>query len=540
MHARHVLTVLALTTGVAAADHGLVDGKAPLLPNLGNRHHKVTTSNEDAQRYFDQGVTLCWAFNHPEAIRSFQRAAKLDPDCAMAQWGLAFAYGPNINMPMGEDVNPKAYAAAQKALELAPKASAKEQAYIKAMAARYAKDGPKDRAHLDRAFADAMREVHKAYPDDLDAAVLFAEALMDTMPWNYWTEDGQPKPETKEIIEALEGVMKKDPLHPGANHYYIHAVEASPTPERGLAAAHRLRDLVPGSGHLVHMPSHIYLRVGQYHEASLCNERAIAADEAYIRKYKVTGPYADMYYVHNIHFLWYSTGLEGRREESIKAGRKAAAAVGPAALKMMVDAQWPKATPYLALARFGMWEDVLREPAPADDHLFLKAVYHFTRGLAHVRRKESAEARAEMEYLEKIAADEKVKTLEVPNLPGESLVKIYRAVLAAELAGTPGEVAAGLGEAIKLQDQLPYMEPPFFYLPLRQRQGAVLLEAGRLKEAEAVYRADLKRNPENGWSLFGLLQCLRAGGRFSEAADVERRFRDAWKYADVTLTASAY
>ncbi|HKB05581.1 MAG TPA: hypothetical protein VKD90_25380, partial [Gemmataceae bacterium] len=440
MYARHVLTVLALGCGIAAADHGAANGKAPLLGNLGNRHHPVTTTNDDAQRYFDQGLTLCWAFNHPEAIRSFQRAAKLDPDCAMAYWGLAFAYGPNINLPMGEDVNDKAYTAAQKALELAGKCTPKEQAYIKAMAKRYAKDAPKDRAPLDRAFADGMRELHQAHPDDLDGTVLFAEALMDTMPWNYWTEDGQPKPETVEVIEALEGVLKKDPLHPGANHYYIHAVEASPDPERGLAAAHRLRDLVPGSGHLVHMPSHIYLRVGQYHEASLCNERAIVADEEYIRKYKVNTSYTAMYYVHNVQFLWYSTGVEGRREDSIRMGRKTGEIVSPEALKMMADAQWGKATPYLALARFGMWDDVLRESTPADELLFVRVVYHYVRALAHARRKEVKEAEGEMALLEKIAADEAgIKKLETPSFPGPAVVQVYRKLIAAEVAGAAGK-----------------------------------------------------------------------------------------------------
>lgn len=544
MIARHVLTVLALTSGVAVAQHNGADGKAPLLERLGNRHYKVTTANEDAQRYFDQGLTLCWAFNHPEAIRSFQRAAKLDPDCAMAYWGLAFAYGPNINLPMGEDVNDKAFAAAQKALELAGKCTPKEQAYIQAMAKRYAKDAPKDRAPLDRAFADGMRKVHKADPDDLDGAVLFAESLMDTMPWNYWTEDGKPKPETVEVIDALEGVLKADPLHPGANHYYIHAVEASPAPERGLAAAHRLGELVPGSGHLVHMPSHIYLRVGQYHEASRCNERAIVADEEYIRKYKVNTVYTAMYYVHNVQFLTYSTAMQGRRDDSVRAGRKTAEVVTPESLKMMAEAQWAKATPYLALARFGMWEDVLREPAPADEFLFLRVAYHYARGLAHARRKEVMEAEGELAFLDKIVANEAgMKKLETPSFPGPAVVQVYRALLAAEVAGAagkPDELRKGLEAAIALQDKLPYMEPPYFYMPLRQRLGAVLVEQGNWKEAEAVFRADLKKNPENGWSLFGLLQCLRAGGRFAEAADVERRFRDAWKHADVTLTASAY
>jgi tetratricopeptide (TPR) repeat protein len=542
MPARYALVALALCAGLAAADHGLVNGKAPLLADLGSRHHKITTSSEDAQRYFDQGVTLCWAFNHPEAIRSFQRVAKLDPDCAMARWGLAFAYGPNINAPMGEDVNPKAYAAAQKALELAPRASPKEQAYIRAMATRYAEKPPKDRGALDRAFADAMREVHTAYPDDLDAAVLFAESLMDTMPWNYWAEDGKPRPGTAEMIEVLEKALKADPLHPGANHYYVHAVEASPTPERGLAAAHRLRDLVPGSGHLVHMPSHIYLRVGQYHEASVCNERAIAADEAYIAKYKITGMYAAMYYPHNVHFLSYSTGLEGRKADSLRAARKLGDMVTDEALKLMPEAQWFKATTYLAPARLGEWEAVLREPAPADDHLFLRATYHYARGLAHLRRKELPEAEAELAMLETAAADERVKKLEVPSFPGPAIIAVYGTVLRAEVGGVRGkacDLTKGLHEAVRLQDKLPYMEPPYFYMPLRHRLAAALAETEQWDDAEAVLREDLKRNPENGWSLFGLLQCQRAAGRFATTVDTERRLRDAWKHAHVTLTAAA-
>ena len=542
MVARVSILTLVLTAAVAPADHGLIAGKAPLLGNLGNRHHKITTTSDDAQRYFDQGLTLCWAFNHPEAIRSFERAAKLDPDCAMAYWGIAFAHGTNINMPMEPDANPKAYTAAQKALALAAKVSPKEQAYIRAMAKRYAEVPPKCRVNLDKAFADAMRAVVAAYPDDLDAAVLFAEALMDTMPWDYWMEDGKPKPATTELIDTLERVLKADPMHTGANHYYIHAVESSPLPERGLAAAHRLRDLVPGSGHLVHMPSHIYLRVGQYHEASACNERAIAVDEEYIRKYKVTGSYVAMYYVHNIHFLWYSTGMEGRREDSIKAARKVSEAVPTEALKAMADAQWAKATPYLALARFGMWEDVLREPAPADELLFVRVAYHYARGLAHARRKELQEAEGELGLLEKVAADEDIKKLETPSFPGPAVVQVYRTLLAAELAGAAGrpeELLKGIRAAIQLQDKLPYMEPPYFYMPLRQRLGAVLVEQGKLKEAEAVFREDLKRNPENGWSLFGLLQCLRADGQ-REAIAVEKRFREAWKHADTTLTGGAY
>src|SRR5437763_2611101 len=305
MRYRMLLPLLLLAPLAAAGrDHGDAgEGKAPLFDNLGAHHHAVTTASKEAPRYFDQGLTLCFAFNHAEAIRSFQEAARLDANCAMAHWGIAFAYGANINMPMPDEAVPKAYAALQKAQELAPKATANEQAYIAALAKRYADKPTKDRAPLDKAFADAMREVVRQFPDDADAATLFAEAVMDTMPWNYWAEDGKPKPETAEALAALEGVLAKHPNHVGACHYYIHAVEASPHPERGLAAAHRLRDLVPGAGHLVHMPSHIYMRIGRYEEAVDANARAVAVDERYIAAAKPDGLYPMMYYPHNIDFL---------------------------------------------------------------------------------------------------------------------------------------------------------------------------------------------------------------------------------------------
>jgi tetratricopeptide (TPR) repeat protein len=295
-----------------------------LFDNLGKHHHRITTTSKRAQKYFDQGLTLVYGFNHQEAIRSFQAAADLDPKCSMAYWGIALAYGPNINAPMPDDAIPKAYAALQKAIELASGVSKKEQAYIRALSKRYVAKPIKDRSKLDRAFADAMREVVKQFPDDLDAATLFAEALMDTTPWDYWTKEGKPKAQTKEIVAALERVLKHDPNHPGANHYYIHAVEASPNPERGLAAAHRLGDIAPGAGHLVHMPSHIYLRVGYYHEASLANERAIAADQSYIVQCRAQGFYPTLYASHNMHFLAYTTSLEGRSAASLRAARQTA------------------------------------------------------------------------------------------------------------------------------------------------------------------------------------------------------------------------
>jgi tetratricopeptide (TPR) repeat protein len=532
--------VLALAAP-AAADHGPAAGPAPLIDGLGGHHHQVTTASKQAQRYFDQGLALCYAFNHPEAIRSFEEAARLDPGCAMAHWGIAFAYGANINMPMPDEAVPKAYAALKKAIELAPKATPKEQAYIRALEKRYAETPPKDRAPLERAFADAMREVARSYPDDLDAAVLFAESLMNTMPWNYWAKDGKPRPETEEVLAALERVLKAAPDHPGACHYYIHAVEASPNPERGLAAAHRLRHLAPAAGHLVHMPSHIYLRVGDYHEASACNERAVAADEAYIGRYKVRTVYSGMYYPHNLHFLSYSTAMEGRSADSVRAARKAATVISDEDAARMPEGQWVKASAVLALLRFGRWADVLDEPEPPGELPFTAAMWVHARGLAFVRAGKLDDAAREAAELDRLAGDKAVEALETPQFPGASVVRVARAVLAAELAGARGQrdtLLRGLEEAVRMQDRLPYMEPPFWHFPLRQRLGAALVEAGRWADAEAVYREDLRRNPENGWSLYGLLQCLRAQGK--DAAGVERRFREAWRYADTTLTASSF
>jgi tetratricopeptide (TPR) repeat protein len=534
------ILLLLSSTAFNRAQHEAPNGKAPLFDNLGRHHHPVSTTSKDAQRYFDQGLTLCFAFNHAEAIRSFEEAARLDPNCAMAHWGIAFAYGANINMPMSDEAVPKAYAALQKAGELAAKADAKEKAYIEALTKRYADKPQKDRAALDLAFADAMRNVVKRFPDDLDAATLFAEALMDTMPWKYWTPDGKPKPATEEVLAALESVLQRQPDHLGACHYYIHAVEASPNPERGLAAAHRLRDLVPGAGHLVHMPSHIYLRLGNYHEASLCNERAIAVDEAYITRYQVKGMYPAMYFTHNIHFLSYSTSMEGRSADSIQAARKAASALTKKDIEHVPMTQWIKAAPLLALVRFGHWDEILREPRPDSDWLYVTAMWHYARGMAFVRTRQLAEAEHEAAALTKLAQGKGIDALELADFPGASLTRIARVVLAAEVAGKEQARLSGLEEAVRLQDKISYMEPPFWYFSTRQLQAAALVEARRFAEAEKIYCEDLKRHPDNGWSLFGLIQCLRAQGQSEAAAEVERRFRDAWKHADVTLTASCF
>jgi tetratricopeptide (TPR) repeat protein len=535
--------ILVLLGGMALAAAGQPKQPAPLFQKLGNLQHPVTTKSKEAQKYFNQGLTLLYAFNHQEAIRSFEAAAALDADCAMAYWGVAFAYGPNINAPMADDAVPKAWQALQKALTLAARASPREQAYIQALARRYVAKPVKDRGPLDQAFADAMRQVHQKYPDDLDAATLFAEALMDTMPWDYYTAEGKARPATAELVAVLEEVLRRDPNHPGANHYYIHAVEASPNPERGLGAAYRLGSLCPDAGHLVHMPAHIFLRVGDYRAAAIANEQAIAADERYLTQCKVQGFYPAAYYSHNVHFLWYALTMEGRSRESIEAGKKTSHVIDPQALHDIPLLHWLKAVPLWALARFGKWDDILQLEGPEECDLFELAMWHYCRGLAFVRHKEAQQAQAELAALQKIATDKKIDTLALKEFPGASLIRLAARLLNAEaamLAGQTDDALRLFEEAVKQQDALPYMEPPFWSYPIRQSLGAGLLQAGQPARAEAVYRDDLKRHPNNGWSLFGLLQALRLQGKTAEADRVQRQFRQAWKDADVTLTASVF
>jgi tetratricopeptide (TPR) repeat protein len=538
------LTFAAIAGAAAlAAEDRPAERTAPLFDNLGAHEFPITTKSPEAQRYFNQGIRLCYGFNHPEAIRAFEETARLDPDCAMAYWGVALAYGVNINAPMMEDAVPKAFEALQQARKRADRASPREQAYIDALGKRYTDQPVKDRAPLDRAYADAMREVCRRFPDDLDAATLFAEALMDTMPWNYWTKEGKPQPGTEELVATLEGVLRRNPDHAGANHYYIHAVEASTRPERGLAAAYRLGSLCPGAGHLVHMPSHIFLRLGYYHDAAVANERAIAADEGYISRCKAQGFYPANYYSHNAHFLWYVEATEGRGADALRAARKAAAIPSDKEAADMPHLQWIKSTPALALARFGRWDDVVAEPRPPGERRYEAAMAHYARGLAFARQRKTADADREAAELDRIAEAKETAALETPQFPGLSLIRLARAVLQAERDGLGGNTAdrvKRLEEAVRLQDELAYMEPPYWYFPVRQLLGAALVEAGRTDQAVAAYREDLKQNPRNGWSLFGLLQCLRAHGKAAEAAEVQRQFQDVWKYADVTLTASCY
>jgi tetratricopeptide (TPR) repeat protein len=515
---------------------------APRLQNLGSHTFPVTTRSTKAQAFVNQGVNLAYGFNHAEAGRAFREAARLDPNCAMAYWGQALVLGPNINVPMSPDDETKAYEAAQKAVSLKAKASPRERAYIDAVAQRYSGKAA-DRAARDRAYAGAMKELVRRHPNDLDAATMYAEALMDLRPWNYWTPDGRPYAETPEIVGTLEKVLARNANHPGANHYYIHAVEATKQPEKAEAAADRLLKLMPGAGHMVHMPSHIYQRVGRYADAAASNEEAIKADEDYITQCRAQGLYPMVYYPHNIHFLWYAATAEGRSQVAIDAARKMASQINEQTLDTLPLVGAFKVVPYYALTRFGKWDEVLAEPAPADRHAYLKGVWHYARGLALLRKGQLDEAEKELAEVRRIAADPALNyTLLSPNTAAAVFAPAPE-VLAGELAAKRKDhdkAIAHLERAVRLEDGLVYTEPEEWHYPARQALGAVLLDAGRAREAETVYWDDLKRHADQGWSLFGLAEALRAQGKKEQAAAVQERFDKAWARADVKLSASRF
>jgi len=538
--------VLAAGAAVAArhphGTHVSPPDAPPLLDGLGAHHHAVTTTSPLAQRYFDQGLRLVYAFNHDEATRAFREAARLDPGCAMAWWGVALAAGPNYNLPIDDARDRVARDAMAKASALAPKASEPERAYIDALARRYARPSGADRKQLDRDYADAMRQVMRKHPDDLDAATLFAESLMVLRPWDLWTLEGAPQPGTTEIVETLEVVLARDPDHPGANHYYIHAVEASPDPGRALASADRLGGLAPAAGHLVHMPAHVYMRVGRYADAAEANRRAITADERYIGGQKPQGVYPQMYYPHNIHFLWSAASMEGRSAEAIAAANKLTVQLTPDVLRQMPMLELFAPTPLLALARFGKWDDVLAAPPPAEEFVVAAGMSHYARGLALAATGKLDEAARERARVVTLADATPADRVIGDNQPARRHLELAAAELGGEIAARRGrtdEAVKHLEEAVRLEDRLPYTEPPAWWRPTRQVLGATLLEAGRPVEAEAVYREDLRRNPENGWSLLGLARSLRERDPAAASA-VDARFRTAWARADVQPQSSRF
>jgi tetratricopeptide (TPR) repeat protein len=510
---------------------------APRLQNLGRHTFPVATDSAQAQLFINQGLNLSYAFNHAGAGRAFAEAARLDPECAMAWWGQALVLGPNINAPMDPADEAKAHALVQRAVALKSHASAREQAYIDALAARYSGNAA-DRAKNGRAYADRMHVLHQRFPDDLDAATLYAEALMDLRPWDYWTRDGLPYAETEQAIDVIEIVLARDPYHPGALHFWIHLMEPV-YPERAEQAADRLRGQMPDAGHIVHMPGHIYVRVGRYGDAVTVNQQAAAADERYIEACRVQGFYPVSYYPHNYHFLWYAATMQGRSALAIDAARKVAARATPEALAKYPGLQQFAVVSDYALVRFGHWDEILLLPPPASQGPVVVGIRHYARGAAFTAKSQLPQAEAELVALRNIAADPKVHSLMLwsPNSVG-AVLDLAAEVLAGEIAAQRGDFAAAIANldtAVRLEDGLNYIEPPEWHTPVRQILAAVLLRAGRAPEAETVYWEDLKRNPKNGWSLYGLQQAMEAQGKSEQAAAISKRFREAWAEADVNL-----
>lgn len=521
---------------VAAAPQKNSSDTVPLYTNLGSHHKRISTTISAAQQYFDQGLRLVYGFNHAEAIRSFTRAAELDPACAMCYWGIALAYGPHVNAPMDAASGVAAYAAVQKARSLQTHATAPERAYIEALAQRYEADPPVNRVRLDTVYSRAMGQVAKTYPKDLDAAALYAESLMDLRPWNYWRPDGTPYPGTNEIVRQLERVLTRNPNHPGACHYYIHAVEAV-NPKAAVPCAERLARLMPGEGHMVHMPAHIYIRVGRWNDAVQANQHAIHSDEVFIEGQHPVGVYPLAYYPHNIHFLAFASTMAGRSAQAIEASNTLTSKVNLDAARQVGMLQ--EMLPYhaLTLTTFGKWDEVLAQPLPPEDIRFSYAMASYARGVAYAAKGKWAEAQAALDTV--TAADAATPD----GAEGKTALSIAVHALTGEIATRRGDVDEGIThfrEAARIEDGGLYFEPPKWYYPIRHSLGAALLKAGRHAEAEKVYREDLRRFPENGWSLFGLAQALHAQDKENEAVAEEARFRRAWAGTDVTLTASRF
>jgi tetratricopeptide (TPR) repeat protein len=517
----------------------------PFFSGLGAYNRHVSTSNATAARYFNQGLAFLYAFNHDEAIRSFEAAAAADPQCAMAWWGVAMANGPHINNPVVDPAHAKAaWKALQKARESAERGTPVERALIAALAKRYADQEPqaKSRKALDEAYAAAMRDVYKAFPTDADVGALTAEALMDLRPWDQWTHEGKAEPGTDEVLKILDHVLAQSPKHPMALHLLIHAVEASSHPDRATAGADRLRNLEPGLGHLVHMPSHIDVRCGRWHEAEVANEKAIAADAAYRRIVPHQGFY-QLYMAHNHHMLAYAAMMQGESRKASEAIEALLKGVPESDLKKnaaMLDGF--VALPYELHMRFGQWDAMLAEPKPPEFLPLTTAMWHYARGVSFAAKKDLAGAQTERHAFQD-AAKAVPKAAEFGKNKAHDLLGIAEKMLDGELLYREGQTdraIAALRESVRREDNLHYMEPPAWIQPVRHALGATLMDADRFAEAEAVYREDLARYPENGWSLYGLSRSLRRQGKTAEAAAVTARFERTWQHADVKLSSSCY
>lgn len=521
--------------------------QAPLLKGLGQHTHKISSDINGVQRYFNQGLIMSFAFNHAEAIRSFIGSQRLDPECAMCFWGEALALGPNINVNsdgkviMSPENRIQAYKAINKALKLSKKSPEKERDYIKALSVRYDGNPKTNRVDLDIAYAKAMEQLSKKYPDDNDAASLFAEALMNTMPWDYWADNGNPKPDTVKVIESLERVLKNDPNHPLAIHLYIHAVEASSNPSRAEKYADKLADLVPGAGHLVHMPAHIYWRVGRYNDASIANINAAKVDEDYIAQCNSQGLYPAMYYPHNIHFLWAASTMEGRSELSINSAIKVSNYVKDEQIRQIPFIEFFQTLPLLSYVRFAKWEEILSYKKPNEDFKFSLGIYHYARSIAFSSLGNFNKAKNEQKKILVNNQSNEIKVLIKAGQPSDKLLEISNFLALGQIELNKENFSSAIEyfkNAVKIQDQLPYREPEFWYYPTRQTLGHALLLNKNFNEAVKVFNKDLKQYPKNGWSYYGLHMAYNGLNNKIMSDKAIDKFNKIWQFSDIELNSS--
>lgn len=521
------------------------DTPAPLFPGMDILNYPITTKSPEAQKYFNQGLLLAYAFNHAEAGRSFYEATRKDSTCAMCYWGFAYVLGPNYNAGMEPDNYQRAYSAIQKAIKLSRNSTPKEKALIKAMSARYAKDPPNDRRYLDSAYMLAVKEVFRKYPDDVDIAAMYAESLMDLHPWDLWDNKGNPKPWTPTIIEAIETAIRVNPKHPGGHHFYIHALEASNTPEKALASCKVFADgLVPNAGHLVHMPSHIYINTGDYHLGTVANIKAIEIDSSYTAQCHAQGLYPLTLYPHNYHFLAACATLEGDSKWAIKAAEKMAEQSNHKGMfeGPLTSLQHYYSIPYFVKVKFGKWHDILKEGPPDSTLLYPTGIYHYAKGMAYVGTNNLKRAKEELDALKVIARNESLQKMKIWgfNTMGQILT-IAQNVLEGELLAKQGQYDKSINvlhKAISIEDQLLYQEPPDWFFSVRHYLGAVLLDAKKPKEAVAVYLEDLKNYPKNGWALSGLKEAYLASQQQDKANEADAQLKEAWAHSDVKLKGS--
>ena len=520
---------------------------APLLNGLGSHSFTISSKVEGVQEYFNQGLIMAFAFNHAESIRSFKAAQKLDPNCAICFWGEALALGPNINVTsdgkaiMSPQDRLDAFERTNKAIALIEFASPKEKDFILTLKSRYNGDVNSSRVPLDIAYAEAMEALSSKYSDDTDAASLYAEALMNTMPWNYWAEDGNPKPNTIKVINTIESVLDKDPNHPLAIHLYIHAVEASSNPGRAEEAADRLADLVPGAGHLVHMPSHIYWRVGRYEDASLANIAAAKVDEEYIAQCNAQGFYPALYYPHNVHFLWAASTMEGMSDLSIESAIKVSNYVSPDQIRNIPFLEFFHTIPLLSYVRFAKWDKVFSYERPDDDFKFSNSIFNYALSVAHAANGNSLEANRFQSMILNDIESEEVNAMVMAGHPTKSLMKIASLLASGSIdmySSKYSEAITSFEEAVIIQDTLPYTEPPFWYYPTRQTLGHALLMNNSFEEAALVFEKDLKDYPRNGWSYFGLHLAQNKLNNQEESIEALNKFKEIWGRADISINSS--